>query len=729
MKDNTPDDPSEYEKFDMVSLTLERKGRNISIRSSMDIKDMIDISQKPGERHLEIKNKIDNAIKELITQIKQYDPRDFLESISIENCTCDAEFSSESLSEGSEAYAEYALSLALTEPFFEARPHPPEDELVKFSKNNISIFWNVSLYYSTEIFDESCDTDSHKYRISSIMKLLFERGDSEEVHHLDLVRGLFEPHTDLFISFIGFDINQIISYITEIRDQVSSNLYHHDPSKKPNQTNDIFEISPNERLPIKFIELISVPFGENSDFVNGSNGNYGWPTNISIIEKYPVTSYNEKYYCFVPQLLFRTVIGILERWIWKDHNSYYQKYYQKQKAEYLENKSLEYISDLLPEADVYQNLNYTIRINGQKNKTETDGIVIYDNNLFIIEAKSGQFHQFARRGNVEKIKSEVKKLIAEAYTQALRTEKFFFSTLKPVFRDNNNKIAYEENDSSRFENVFLINITLENLGSLSTHLNSLRLSGLIEGRGWPWSVNLNDLRVISEIIETPSEFLLYLQRRIRTNDFPAFKSTDELEYFSKFLDDGLYFEDGHLNNVDSCMPVGYTNEIDRYYVSGGEKPTFKIPPEFRNLIKSIEKTGKFGFTYVTTTLLGFNFETHREILERIDSMSEQVNNDGQCHYRSFLNRNLKIGLTIVIDTNFECDPSGFRANAELKKYQNHFDAWIILVINKLKNKIEKVNFEISKGHGRKIRRNDICLCGSGKKFKKCCNLRVRTEEK
>lgn len=726
MKDKSPADFSNNERLDVGPLTFEQD-------------------------HSNLKKEIDDSIQKLISQIKQYDPRNFLVSISKENCTCDAEFLSGSLSEGSEVYAEYALSLALTEPFFESRPPPPEDELVKFSKNITSIVWKVSWYFLTEILDESCNIDSHKYRISSIMKLLFERGDSEEVHHLDLISGLFEPHKEFLINSIGFDINQIISYISEIQDQITSNLSIYGLSKKPNFTCNIFEIFPNERLPIKFIELISVPFGKNSDFVNGSDGNYGWPTNISIIEKYPVTSYNEKYYCFVPQLLFRNVIGILERWIFDDHNSYYQGNYQKQKGEYLENKSLEYISDLLPEADVYQNLYYKNGINGQKNKTETDGIVIYDNNLFIIEAKSGQFHQFARRGNVEKIKSEIKKLIAGAYTQALGTKEFFLRTSQPVFTDKKGKIVYKENDSSRFRNVFLINITLENLGSLSTHLNSLRRSGLIEGREWPWSVNLNDLRVISELNETPSEFLLYLQQRLRVNDSPDVQIYDELELFGCFLNEGINFEDSLLDNSKKIVLNGYTYAIDCYYhsqmglVSSGEKPTFNIPSEFKNLIKSIENTRKFGFTYVTTTLLGFDSETHQEILKRIDSMSEQVDDDGRCHTTTFLFNDKKLGLTIVIDNSIECDPSEYHTYAELKKYQTRFDVWIILVIKKSKKQIENVNFEMIEmpwkysidlqndlkknplslegAHpdtGRKIGRNETCPCGSGVKFKKCC---------
>ena len=379
--------------------------------------------------------------------------------------------------------------------------------------------------------------------------------------------------------------------------------------------------------------------------------------------------------------------------------------------------------------------------------------------MFIIEVKSGQFHPSARRGSIEKIKKDIEKLISGAYDQALRTKKYIFSTTKPVFKYRSGKIALEIEDTSRFRNIFLVNITLENLNHLSTHLNSLKKFGLIEGREWPWSVYLNDLRTISELIDTPSEFLLYLQRRIRANDFPVFSATDELDFLMVFFNEGLYFEDGHLDKVDLYKPMGYTDAIDRYYhsqmglVSDGEKPTLKIPLGYRNLIKNIEKTQKCGFTHVTTTLLSFNSDTHQKILDCIDRLSERAENDGKCHDATLIFNNLKLGITLVFDTNNVCNPSKYHAYTNLKKYQTHFDEWIILFIKISQKQIEQVNFELievpwkysqelerklkenrlsSNGAhpniGRRIGRNEKCPCGSGVKFKRCCGKGIMKEK-
>ncbi len=405
---------------------------------------------------------------------------------------------------------------------------------------------------------------------------------------------------------------------------------------------------------------------------------------------------------------------------------------------------------------MYGKLFYKISENGEIINAETDGLVIYDNNLFILEAKAGQYHPSAQRGSIEKIKEDVERLISDAYNQALRTKDYIFTTTNPVFKERNGRIILEIEDISKFQNVFLLNPTLENLGHLSSHLNSLRQFGLIEGREWPWSVFLNDLRTISELVETPSEFLMYLKRRIRANDFPAFSATDELDFLMVYFREGFFFEDGHLDGLDYYKPSGYTDAIDRYYhsqmglVSSSEKPTLRIPSEYRTLIINIEKTEKFGFSQVTTALLDFKLANQKEILDYIEQLSKLAEHDKKCHDATFITDDLKSGLTIVVDPDNEYCSTKYDTYSNFKKYQTHSDTWIILILQITEKQIRGINFEIKNfpwkysqeleqkvkrsrlspegAHpdiGKRIGRNEKCPCGSGKKFKKCCGDRVR----
>lgn len=792
--DKTPSYPTQ-EVTTIGPFTLERNGRVISIKTEFNPKQRMDITKKMQEDKPKVKETIDKKILLLIQLIESCNPTDFLMNISFTNCLSLPE-DTESTREGNEVYAEYALSLALTKPFDTERPSPTQEQLEEFSKTLNDIFNDLGYYFTTELSDTKEHQDLHKLRFFSIMTSLYLRGDSVELHHIDLVRDLFKPHDNFFKTTFGYDIDQIINFTNEILKQVSHNVktqgqilseinkFHklfleflqkpenHSKSKdklandffaleenrqkkeqlsltQSDLSKNIFEIVPNEKLPANFLDQLSTQFGKNSRYIEGDYP--GWPTNTSVISTFPIISCNNQYYCYVPQLVFRNLIKILENWIQTIDPKYYENKYQKRKSEYLETKSLEYLSKLLPNSEVYGHLYYNTYEHGKTKNFETDGLILFDNNLFIIEAKAGLYHPAARRGSIPKIIGDIDKLIADAYNQALRTKDFIFSSANPVFKDSKGRIVFEVKDISKFQNVFLVNTTLENLCYLSTSLNSLRYFSLVEGREWPWSLYINDLRTISELIDTPSIFLQYLKRRIRANDFPQFSATDELDFLMVFFEDGLYFEDGHLDKIGSYKPIGYTDAIEKYYnylaglIPDAEKPSLKISQEFKDLIIQIENTGKYGFSQVTTTLLDYNFTTQQKLLNCIDTLKQLSTQDKKYHDATFISDDLKTGLTLIVDTNNSPVPSKYKSYLKSKKYQTHTNTWIILILNVSKNLIQTIDFEINntpwkysfemeklvKTHllsqngahpdsGKKFRRNEMCPCGSGKKFKKCC---------
>jgi len=408
------------------------------------------------------------------------------------------------------------------------------------------------------------------------------------------------------------------------------------------------------------------------------------------------------------------------------------------------------LKNILPGAEVFGNLFYSITENGVKKRPETDGLILYDENLFIIEAKAGKFSKSAKRGSLEKMKQDVTKLIDSAYKQALRTKQYINDTPEPVFEYKDGSIAVILKDKEKYKNIYLFNITLQNLAQLSTRLNSLKSFNLIEGKEWPWSVFINDLRVISELIEFPSEFLHFLQRRIRVNDYQQFYTTDELDFLMFYFREGLYFEDGILQNLDRYIPSAYTEDLDKYYdyiagrVSSGKKPRLRISEEYKNFINELESTGKAQFTKVTTTLLDCDGKTQKAILDNLNkvlNISKRENRDDD--FTMYFNG---LGLMFLVNTNRKpdfCD--NLDRHCRLKMYQTKFEEWILITVYvdrkgkrfldfKIYNKKWECDSEMEiqldkfkalrmaefKKKGLKIGRNDMCPCGSGLKYKKCC---------
>ena len=300
--------------------------------------------------------------------------------------------------------------------------------------------------------------------------------------------------------------------------------------------------------------------GENTDFKNGKIEYF--PTNNTHIYNKPLIKIDDEYYCFNPALIIYNLHTILEKIVLnvippKKH----QKNYYKKKGEYLEDKSLELFKELLPNCEIYKNLKYGV-------DDEVDGIVIYDNNIFIVEAKSGKFSTGAKKGNIEKIKNDTKKLIEEAYQQAIRAKKYIIENSVSEFRDKKRGKPILNIKKHEINNIYLVNVTLEPLNHLTTNLSSLKEFDYIEEDEWIWSVYLNDLRIISEIIDSPSEFLLYIDRRIKFNDYPQVKIAEEIDIFGYFLNEGLYFEDINFPENGFILTIysSYSKDIDLYYL-------------------------------------------------------------------------------------------------------------------------------------------------------------------
>lgn len=790
---------NDYEVYTYGPLKLERIGRFIRMGSHWEPGQFEKFKERVRRERPEFKKEIDRKIREVLSLIGQFEPLELLATVSVKNCFTDPEKYKETTHEGRECYVEYAQSLVLSEKRKEELPHATKEAIDKFNSLLAEIYNDVLWYFGYEVTEGKRNEVEEELRFISILRYLFVRGDSFSEHHVDMIRDIFKSHDPFFEKHYGFNSSKIILAIQEIEEQLLNNLrqqteiisllhelhelfkefvdkegldsfssidicrekylalpivqgkkkkldeIHHNINRNP------FEIHPTKSVPVKLLKVLSSRFGDNSSFVTFEKYP-AWPTNDSVIYDRPLIEDNGQFYCFSPLLLFRNMGNILESWIQNKNDSYYRSTYQKKRAEYLENKALEYLKNILPGAKVFGKLFYYLEEDGARKRVEIDGLILYDENLFIIEAKAGGLSTSARRGGLERMKRDVAELIDNAYKQALCTERYITDTADPVFEYEDGSKAVVLKDKEKYKNMYLVNVTLQNLAQLSIRLNSLKSFNLIEGKEWPWSVFINDLRVISELIEFPSEFLHFLQRRIKANDYPQFDAKDELDFLMFYFYEGLYFENGVLKNLDRYTPHGYTEDLDRYYdyvagrVSSGKKPRLKIPEEYKNLITELESTGKDRFTKVTTTLLSFNSETQQMILDNLKKAQETSEKDGQAHDFTMYFNELKIGLMFSISTNRRPESwDKFDRHCKLKMYQTRFEEWILITVDVDKEGSRSLDFRIYnqkweynsdmekqldrfkawkmgefKKTGQKIARNAPCPCGSGLKYKKCC---------
>ena len=783
-----PSQPVPVVRHQVGPLVMEQIGRFVRMRSLLNEEGAHDLRAQMRSGAPNLKITIDREIAELAQICRRVNVFELLYMSSLKNCAGDPETYTESTSEGFEAHAEYLLSvvLAVGKPNLEA--NASADELIRVHDLIKSIFMNASWYFhSADLNEDNLDDPLTELRHDVRDANMTIRGHSYAQHHLDLLRQVFEPHDVFFrerFSFtakecldgfveLGAQINkgfaQMIAFAGQIRELLarypdlltkineesaglssgeSQALQELMTFRQEMHAESPFEVRANDKLTAALLDKVSSAWGDNSAFLDSPKWP-GWPTNPTVVTEKPVIRHEGRHFCFVPQVVLRNALETLDGWIKESDKEYYDNKYQKARGSVLERLALEHLSALLPGCQRHQGLFYTTIDRGVAIRTELDGLILFDDVLFLVEAKSGLFSRPARRGAAERVKKHVQELVDDSYRQAKRAREFVGSVEQADFFDERgNKVVSVR--GSDFRAMYLVNVTLDCEERILTHLNSLRACSLLKGEDWPWTVFINDLRVISEILESPGEFLLYLDRRIRANDIPQFAVFDELDYLMHFLRDGLFLEDVLHGEYDRIGLSGYTELLDRYYdfkadlVSSGEKPRFAIGEPLRAFVRRIEACGCKGASGVGARLMMYDASERDTAVFQIQRIVSDCLADGKQHDVT-LAGNGRHGIAIVaIRENASRLMPQLEDFARLRQYEVGAPIYDLVILQPKSNgeydlmvkvlrgcpdsspnldrrvqEVRDLRYKRSISSGTEPERNDRCPCKSGKKYKKC----------
>lgn len=84
--------------------------------------------------------------------------------------------------------------------------------------------------------------------------------------------------------------------------------------------------------------------------------------------------------------------------------------------------------------------------------------------------------------------------------------------------------------------------SLDDMPGIATATANLVNARLLPPDNIPWTVSLNDLDLIAQLVDRPAEFLLYVRRRTEPTATEMFMAVDELDLFLLFFRMGLYVE-------------------------------------------------------------------------------------------------------------------------------------------------------------------------------------------
>lgn len=219
--------------------------------------------------------------------------------------------------------------------------------------------------------------------------------------------------------------------------------------------------------------------------------------------------------------------------------------YASHRGKYLERRIAALFSKLIPGITDYHGIEYLVPADdseasgdpaGYTKLVEGDHLFVLDDVAFIVEDKAIPLSERARTGDVNPLRRNLAAAITKGAEQAGRMKQRIIGDQGLRLRDGTWL------DLPDVREVHSVVTSLDDMPGIATATATLVKAGLLPPDNIPWTVSLNDLDLISRLVDRPAEFLLYVRRRTHPRSTEMFMAVDELDLFLLFFRTGLYVE-------------------------------------------------------------------------------------------------------------------------------------------------------------------------------------------
>ena len=153
----------------------------------------------------------------------------------------------------------------------------------------------------------------------------------------------------------------------------------------------------------------------------------------------------------------------------RSDQAFYDKKYQKTKANWLEEQTALYLKRIFPEAHVYRGLSYPDPDKPAGATAELDLAVLWGPFLVLVEAKAKQFRLQSQLGDIPLLRTDLQKNIVDAFEQAQRAKRYIDATAQPILTEIKTGRALTINKQA-LERTFLLTVSQHQFAHLATGL-------------------------------------------------------------------------------------------------------------------------------------------------------------------------------------------------------------------------------------------------------------------
>lgn len=382
---------------------------------------------------------------------------------------------------------------------------------------------------------------------------------------------------------------------------------------------------------------------------------------------------------------------------------------------------------------------------------EIDALVVYGNRLIVVQVKSKRLTLEARKGNDHKLQDDFAKAIQEAYDQCQSCAELILDGQCDLTLSDGQALALPVPT----QEIFLFTVVADHYPALSFQAGQFLKTREYPNVRPPFVMDVFLLDAMTEMLESPLRFLTYVALRARHAD--RLVINHELTALGYHLKMNLWLDEGvsmAMLQDDVAADLDLSMSVRRDGVIGPWSPpgilTKFTDTRLGNLLEQLEGKPDEGLVEMGMLLMTIGEDTCRIIDERLGIITQMSRKDGRRHDFTIGFGSTKEGVT------FHCNPAPSDEAREVmaaycygRKYVQKADRWFGLSIDP-SGQLQfglALNFPWQhsldmeartasirrKSHvllapplvrpirtEPKIGRNDLCACGSGKKYKKCC---------
>lgn len=465
---------------------------------------------------------------------------------------------------------------------------------------------------------------------------------------------------------------------------------------------------------------------------------------FNLTNAYPLVSLSDTSYLLLHNhTLLEALYETPFFWLIKDDA--YKDKATKNRGDFVESISIERLTHVFGKNNVFKNVE--IKLSNKQISGEIDVLVLYADRAIVLQAKSKKLTLAARKGNDSLLQDDFKKAIQDSYNQGFSCAELLSNKQYKLYINGSDEIKLPDN----IKKIYVFCTISDHYPSLSYQSKLFLNFKETEKIAAPFVMDLFFLDAMTEMLNSPLYFLSYVDRRCE--NLERFGASHELLILDYHLKRNLWLdgENTFMNIADhDCLELYEALLTRRENYPGKETPEgiltrFKNTP-FDKLIKQIAYLEHPDAVNLGLILLTCSGEFIDRFNRDINRLTKLVKTDGNGHdITILLYKNCGLTIHINFDPEFGAQQI-LKGHCERRKYIAQATDWFGLCLNpanldirlalglsyewKYSELMEKTIKPLiahqekiaqsGKRKRRKIGRNELCPCGSGKKYKKCC---------